>query len=59
MAAKATTTGGAGKTYTVVKGDTLSGIAQKKGVNVAELRSWNHLKNDNIRLGQVLQLSSD
>jgi len=59
VAAKATTTSGAGKTYTVVKGDTLSGIAQKKGVNVAELRSWNHLKNDNIRLGQVLQLSSD
>jgi len=52
-------TGGTSKTYTVVKGDTLSGIAQKKGVNVAELRSWNHLKNDNIKLGQVLQLSSD
>ena len=57
--ARSASTGGASKTYTVVKGDTLSGIAQKKGVNVAELRSWNHLKNDNIKLGQVLQLSSD
>lgn len=46
-------------TYTVVKGDTLSGIAQKKSVTVADLRDWNHLKNDNIRLGQVLKVSSD
>ncbi len=52
-------TGGAPRTYTVAKGDTLSGIAQKKGVNVAELRRWNHLKNDNIKLGQVLQVGSD
>jgi phosphate transport system substrate-binding protein len=52
-------TGGSGKTYTVSKGDTLSVIAQKKGVTVAELRDWNHLKNDNIRLGQALQVSSN
>lgn len=50
--------GSASKSYTVSKGDTLSGIAQKKGVTVAELRDWNHLKNDNIRLGQSLQVSS-
>jgi phosphate transport system substrate-binding protein len=43
----------------VVKGDTLSGIAQKKGVNVTDLRSWNNLKNDNIRLGQVLRVASN
>lgn len=47
------------KTYTVVKGDTLSGIASKRGVTVANLRSWNDLKNDNIRLGQVLKVSSN
>ncbi|BFI95027.1 MAG: hypothetical protein RSP_05370 [Rhodanobacter sp.] len=50
---------GASKSYTVVKGDTLSGIAQKHGVSVADLRSWNHLKSDNIRLGQSLQVSQD
>ena len=55
----AAATGGAGKTYTVVKGDTLSGIAKKQGVTVTDLRDWNHLKNDNIRLGQSLQVSRD
>ena len=54
-----TASSGASKTYTVVKGDTLSGIAQKKGVNVTDLRSWNNLKNDNIRLGQVLRVASN
>ncbi|MFK2878636.1 LysM peptidoglycan-binding domain-containing protein [Rhodanobacter hydrolyticus] len=49
--------GGTDKTYTVVKGDTLSGIAQKTGVTVTDLRDWNHLKSDNIKLGQSLQLS--
>ncbi|MEW9572752.1 substrate-binding domain-containing protein [Rhodanobacter sp. Si-c] len=56
-ATAAASTGGTGKTYTVVKGDTLSGIAKKQGVTVTDLRDWNHLKNDNIRLGQSLQVS--
>jgi len=43
----------------VTKGDTLSIIAQKHGVSVADLRNWNHLKSDNIRLGQSLLVSSD
>ena len=51
--------GSSARTYTVVKGDTLSGIAHKQGVKVADLRSWNHLKNDNIKLGQVLLVSSN
>ncbi|MBD8873384.1 substrate-binding domain-containing protein [Rhodanobacter sp. DHB23] len=51
--------GEASKAYTVAKGDTLSGIAQKHGVTVADLRDWNHLKNDNIKLGQSLQVSHD
>ena len=58
-AGSGTSAGGAANTYTVVKGDTLSGIAQKKSVTVADLRDWNHLKNDNIRLGQTLQVRSD
>jgi phosphate transport system substrate-binding protein len=49
----------AGRTYTVVKGDTLSGIAKKTGSSVADLRTWNHLKNDNIRLGQELHVSHE
>lgn len=48
-----------GKTYTVIKGDTLSGIAHKHGTNVADLRRWNHLKSDNLKLGQVLQVSDN
>jgi len=31
----------ADKTYTVKKGDTLSGIASKYGVTVLELQKWN------------------
>jgi phosphate transport system substrate-binding protein len=44
------------KTYTVVKGDTLSVIAKKYSVTVADLRSWNSLKNDNVKIGQVLKV---
>ena len=51
-------TGAVGKTYTVVKGDTLSTIARKHAVDVAQLREWNHLKNDQVRLGQVLRVSN-
>ena len=44
------------KTYIVAKGDTLSLIAKKNSVTVADLRSWNDLKNDNVKIGQVLKL---
>ncbi|MDE1893855.1 MAG: substrate-binding domain-containing protein [Pseudomonadota bacterium] len=43
--------------YTVAKGDTLSLIARHQGVEMAQLRKWNHLKGDMVRLGQVLQVS--
>ncbi|MEC0765105.1 peptidoglycan-binding protein [Bacillus atrophaeus] len=44
-------------TYTVKKGDTLSGIAKEKGVSLANLQSWNNIKNPNkISIGQVLKL---
>jgi phosphate transport system substrate-binding protein len=46
------------KLYTVSKGDTLSVIAKKHDVTVAQLRDWNHLKNDNLKIGQVLHLDS-
>jgi phosphate transport system substrate-binding protein len=58
-AAPATTANGAETSYTVVKGDTLSGIAKKHSLQVTQLRAWNHLKNDNLQLGQVLRLSGN
>lgn len=46
------------QTYSVQSGDTLSHISMKFDVSVAELRSWNGLKNDFLRIGQVLQVKS-
>jgi phosphate transport system substrate-binding protein len=36
----------------------LSLIAKRHAVDVAQLRKWNHLKNDQIKLGQVLRISN-
>ncbi|HET6911934.1 MAG TPA: substrate-binding domain-containing protein [Rhodanobacteraceae bacterium] len=47
------------QSYTVDKGDTLSSIARKYSVTVADLRKWNDLKNDILRVGQVLQLRAN
>ncbi|RAN77267.1 peptidoglycan-binding protein [Bacillus sp. SRB_336] len=44
-------------TYKVIKGDTLSSIAKRHAVEVTKLREWNHLKNDQLKLGQVLLVS--
>ncbi len=55
----AANTSSAATSYTVVKGDTLSGIAKKHSLQVSQLRAWNHLKSDNLQLGQVLRLSSN
>lgn len=44
-------------TYTVRKGDTLSGIAKAHGTTVEALASTNGIQNPNIiRVGQVLQI---
>ena len=48
-----------GGTYTVIKGDTLSSIAKTHSVEVSQLREWNNLKSDNIKLGQKLRVSSN
>ncbi len=45
-------------TYKVAPGDTLSSIARDLAVDVTQLRAWNHLKNDKLRLGQVLRVSN-
>ena len=49
----------AATTYTVSKGDTLSSIARAHRVDVAQLRAWNHLKSNQLQLGQVLRLSEN
>lgn len=48
-----------GKTYTVSKGDTLTSIARRHAIDVADLRAWNHIKGNEIRLGQQLRVSRD
>lgn len=44
------------KTHKVVKGETLSAIAKKYGVTVEGIKSANGLKDNNIKLGQVLKI---
>jgi len=58
VTADASQTSASTQTYTVSKGDTLSSIASKHSVQVSELRTWNHLKSDQIQLGQVLRVSN-
>ena len=45
-------------TYTVKSGDTLSGIATRHGVTVAQLKQWNNLTSNNIKIGQKIKLNS-
>ncbi|MEO6798916.1 MAG: substrate-binding domain-containing protein [Rhodanobacter sp.] len=44
--------------YKVSRGDTLSSIARRHSVEVAQLRAWNQLKGDEIKLGQELRVSN-
>ena len=43
-------------TYTVKKGDTLSGIAGRNRVTVAQLKKWNNLRSDRLSIGQKLKI---
>jgi LysM repeat protein len=45
-------------TYTVRSGDNLTHIAQRAGLNLADLRRLNNLKNDRIKPGQTLVVSN-
>jgi LysM repeat protein len=46
--------GGQQREYVVRQGDTLSSVASRNGVSVAQLRSVNGLRGDLIRVGQTL-----
>jgi phosphate transport system substrate-binding protein len=45
--------------YTVESGDTLSRIAQKKSVTVEQIKDWNGLQSNLIRVGQKLAIHQD
>lgn len=45
------------KTHTVKKGDTLSEIALKYGISVKNLKEWNNLSGDQIKVGKTLLLN--
>lgn len=47
-------------TYTVIPGDTLSGIAEKTGVRISKLQRLNpDLDAESLNAGQVIQLKND
>jgi len=45
-----------GGTYTIQKGDTLSGIAVAAGVSISDLRSLNNIQGDMIKAGDTLDI---
>jgi len=47
---------GVGRQYTIARGDTLSGIAQRFDVSVADLKSYNGLRGDRIMVGKTLKI---
>lgn len=44
--------------YTVVKGDTLSGIAHRHGISVTQLQNWNGIRSHIIHIGQTLKVEN-
>ncbi|WP_341201948.1 LysM peptidoglycan-binding domain-containing protein [Planomicrobium okeanokoites] len=49
---------GTARTYKVVSGDTLTGIAYRNGISVTQLMNWNGLTSSMIRVGQVLKIEN-
>lgn len=45
-------------TYRVGAGETLYSIARRHNVDVAQIRAWNHLKDNTVKVGQVLRVSA-
>lgn len=46
------------KTHVVKRGETLSKIASKYGVGIADIKKWNKLKNNTIARGKKLKIHS-
>ena len=44
------------QTHTITSGDTLSQLAKKYGVTVADIKKANNLKGDKIKIGQKLKI---
>ena len=44
------------KTHTVKKGETLNSIAKKYGCTVSDLKKWNGLKSNTVKVGQKLKI---
>lgn len=44
------------KTHTVKKGETLSSISRKYGCTVNDLKKWNNLKGNGVKVGQKLKI---
>lgn len=55
------TTVPAGRTfyYVVRRGDTVHGIAARYGVSMEDIRRWNHLSRNWLRVGEKLRITSD
>lgn len=45
--------------HTVARGESLTVIARRYGVTVAELRDWNELRSDGLAIGQKLRIPSE
>jgi LysM repeat protein len=52
----ASSSAGSRKTYKIKSGDTLSELANRFSVSLSDLRRYNSLANDRIRVGQVLRI---
>lgn len=60
LADTATPDGGNSVTwYTVASGDTLSKIAKQQSVTVSQLRAWNHIEGNLIKVGQKIEIHHD
>lgn len=57
-APKPTTPAPATGTHKVVKGDTLYSVATKYKATVANLKTWNALKSDELSIGQILKVKA-
>ena len=53
-----TSSGATTKTHVVKKGETLSSIARKYGCTTADIKSWNGLKSNTVKVGQKLKIKS-